>query len=275
MATLEHLCDFRWPFGETLRNLMSLMTSKQKILRAAMRKTGRGRATILRWQAQGCHLSDPEDLMAWNLRSIQRGRGNAVRQILRHCRDLDTDLNGHRRDSAGMLNMEMLEKLPPPSGEGAAAALKRLQGLESIFYSRVLEALAKGRSDLISFALTDYRKITESLRMYEREVELAMRDSGQLISRGEAERGASSVARWFRLGWRLWLSASVPDLLPLAGNARAFKAKAEESFAEIMAGVFLKAREAKLAVPAWAIPAIREEFRSEIPDDVPQSGQVG
>jgi hypothetical protein len=182
VATLEHLCDFRWPFGETLRNLMSLMTSKQKILRAAMRKTGRGRATILRWQAQGCHLSDPEDLMAWNLRSIQRGRGNAVRQILRHCRDLDTDLNGHRRDSAGMLNMEMLEKLPPPSGEGAAAALKRLQGLESIFYSRVLEALAKGRSDLISFALTDYRKITESLRMYEREVELAMRDSGQTCS---------------------------------------------------------------------------------------------
>jgi hypothetical protein len=120
--------------------------------------------------------------MAWNLRSIQRGRGNAVRQILRHCRDLGTDLNGHRRDSAGMLNMEMLEKLPPPSGEGAAAALKRLQGLESIFYSRVLEALAKGRSDLISFALTDYRKITESLRMYEREVELAMRDSGQTCS---------------------------------------------------------------------------------------------
>jgi hypothetical protein len=55
----------------------------------------------------------------------------------------------------------------------------------------------------------------------------------------------------------------------LAGNARAFKAKAEESFAEIMAGVFLKAREAKLAVPAWAIGAIREEYRSEIAEDVP------
>jgi len=145
-----------------------------------------------------------------------------------------------------------------------------LQGLESIFYSRQLE----GRSDVISYALNDYRKITESLRKYEREVELAMRDSGQLISRGEAEHGASSVARRFRLGWRLWLSASVPDLLPLAGNARAFKAKAEESFAEIMAGVFLKAKEAKLPVPAWAIGAILEEYRSEIPEGVPQSGPM-
>lgn len=158
-----------------------------------MRKTGRGRATILRWQAQGCHLSDPEDLMAWNLRSIQRGRGNAVRQILRHCRDLG--------------------------------------------------------SDLISFALTDYRKITESLRMYEREVELAMRDSGQLISRGDAERGAGAVARWFRLGWRLWLSSCTPDLLPLASDPRAFKAKAEETFAEIMATVVAKARQAKIELP--------------------------
>src|SRR5206468_9261902 len=111
---------------------------------------------------------------------------------------------------------------------------------------------------------TDYRKITESLRMYEREVEQAMRDSGQLITRGEAQEGAAAIARWFRLGWRLWLSSSLPDLLPLAGDARGFKAKAEQTFGEIMAGVFAKAREAKLAVPAWANGAITEEFRSTI-----------
>jgi hypothetical protein len=160
--------------------------------------------------------------------------------------------------------------------EARAAALKRLQGLESIFYSRVLEALAKGRSDLISFALTDYRKITESLRLYEREVELAMRDSGQLISRGDAERGAGAVARWFRLGWRLWLSSCTPDLLPLASDPRAFKAKAEETFAEIMATVVAKARQAKIELPVWAHSAIREEYRSEIPDEpVPQSDSLG
>ena len=77
-----------------------------------------------------------------------------------------------------------------------------------------------------------------------------------------------AVARWFRLGWRLWLSSSVPDLLALAGDPLAFKAKAEETFVEIMSTVsFLKAREAKIAVPEWAWKAIREEFRANIPTD--------
>src|SRR5271166_6498707 len=209
-------------------------------------------STVRRWNNEGCDIFDANKLAQFRELKFQNRRHKF--------NDLDSALNGHRRDMAGMLNLAILEKLPAPTGEGAAAALKRLQGLESIFYSRVQEALAKGRSDLISFSLTDYRKITESLRMYEREVEQAMRDSGQLISRGEAERGASSVARWFRLGWRLWLSASIPDLLPLSNNPREFKARAEETFAEIMAQVFQKAREAKLPVPAWALPAIREEF---------------
>ena len=215
--------------------------------------------TVRRWHNEGCDIFDPHELTRYRELKFQ----NRSHKFS----DLDTALNGHRRDTAGMLNMEVLDKLPAPTGEGAAAALKRLQGLESIFYSRQLEALAKGRSDMISYALTDYRKITESLRMYEREVEQAMRDAGQLISRGEAERGAAAVARWFRLGWRLWLSSSVPDLLPLAGDARAFKAEAEKSFAEIMAGVFQRAREAKLPIPAWAMPAVREEYRSEMEEE--------
>jgi hypothetical protein len=220
-------------------------------------------ATIAKWAAEGLNVFDPDEVFHWREVKIKNSQNNrATKRGIGTTEEIA--LNGHRRDSAGMLNMEILDKLPAPTGEGAAAALKRLQGLESIFYSRMLEALAKGRSDLISFALTDYRKATESLRMYEREVELAMRDSGQLISRAEAERGASSVARWFRLGWRLWLSASIPDLLPLAANPREFKARAEETFGEIMVGVFQRAREAKLPVPAWAMPAIREEFRSEI-----------
>jgi hypothetical protein len=127
-------------------------------------------------------------------------------------------------------------------------------GLKTALKSRQLEALTEGRTDLISYALADYRKITESLLNYERQVELAMRDSGQLIPRRDAERGAGAVARWFRLGWRIWLSSSTPDLLALAGDPRAFKAKAEETFAEIMAQVFAKARQAKIEVPAWAIP---------------------
>ena len=84
------------------------------------------------------------------------------------------------------------------------------------------------------------------------DVAQALNKSSVTIRGGEAERGAESVARWFRLGWRLWLSSSVPDLLALAGDPLAFKAKAEETFVEIMSTVFLKAREAKIAVPEWA-----------------------
>jgi hypothetical protein len=144
-----------------------------------------------------------------------------------------------------------------------------------MFYSRQLEALAKNRTDLISYALADYRRITQTLLDYERQVELAMRDSGQLIARGDAEKGAAAVARWFRLGWRLWLSSCTPDLLQFAGEPRMFKAKAEESFAEIMKGVFAKALEAKLPVPAWAMPAVRDEYRSEVEPDAPKPDPVG
>jgi hypothetical protein len=215
--------------------------------------------TIRAWVSQGLDVFNPDQIVRWyqfkeSRRHNRRSRGsNCVsgRRIRTpgdggKKAELDTALNGHRQDSAGMLNLDIIEKLPSPAGEGAAAALKRLQGLESIFYSRQLEALANGRSDLISYALSDYRKITESLLTYERQVELAMRDSGQLISRSDAEKGAEAVARWFRLGWRLWLSSCTPDLLQFAGEPRMFKAKAEESFAEIMGGVFIKAREAKL-----------------------------
>jgi len=233
-----------------------------KKIAAVANTFGVATSTVRRWHDEGCNISDPGELVSWRQqKAANRARGATI------AKDLDDALNGHRRDSAGMLNLEIIEKLPSPTGEGAAAALKRLQGLESIFYSRQLEALAKGRTDLISYALTDYRKITESLLNYERQVELAMRDSGQLIPRVDAEKGAASVARWFRLGWRLWLSSCTPDLLQFAGDARRFKAEAEQSFSEIMKSVFSKAREAKIELPAWALHAVREEYRAEITEE--------
>ena len=221
----------------------------------------RSPSTVRNWWREGCDIEDMGTVLHWQECKKKARHGKRPGP-----KDMETALNGHRRDRAGMLNLEILDKLPPPVGEGAAAALKRLQGLEAIFYSRQLEALAHGRTDLITFALNDYNKITETLRRYEKEVESAMRDAGQLLSKGEAERGAEAVARWFRLGWRLWLSSSVPDLLALASEPLSFKAKAEETFSEIMKGVFEKAQKAKLEVPGWAIGAIRNEFRYNVPE---------
>lgn len=217
--------------------------------------------TVKKWQDAGCDISDPGEILAF--RSEQAANKRGGKGSIKAAASEEAALNGKRRDEAGLLNFDLIEKLPAPTGEGAAAALRRLQGLESIFYSRQLEALAKGRNDLISYALSDYKRITQTLLDYERQVELAMRDSGQLIARSDAEKGAAAVARWFRLGWRLWLSSSIPDLLQLAGDARAFKAKAEETFDEIMRTVFQKAREARIELPAWAVHAVREEYRTE------------
>jgi hypothetical protein len=226
--------------------------------------------TVRNWKTEGCNIFDPDAVISWRRTKLEnRGRRGAQKI------DLHIVENGNRRDGAGMLHSEILEKLPSPAGEGAAAALKRLQGLESIFYSRQLEALAEGRTDLISYALADYRKITESLLNYERQVELAMRDSGQLIARGDAEKGAAAVARWFRLGWRLWLSSCTPDLMQVAGDARAFKAKAEETFSEISKNIFHKAREARVELPAWALHAVREEYRAELPTEEKENERRG
>lgn len=232
---------------------------------AVAKTLGKSPRTIRQWHNEKCDIFNWQIVSEWATVKAKNSRSNGARMSA--ATDLETALNGHRKDTAGMLNLEILDKLPAPVGEGAAAALKRLQGLESIFYSRMLESLARGRSDLITFSLNDYNKITETLRRYEKEVEAAMRDAGQLISRGDAEAGAFAVARWFRLGWRLWLSSSVPDLLGLTNDPLAFKAKAESTFKEIMGTVFVKAREAKLGIPKWALGAIREEFRSEVSEN--------
>jgi hypothetical protein len=225
---------------------------------SVMNLFGVSKTTVQKWRSQGCDISDPGEVLAFRDEKIRNRRaGKPVKTA-------EEALNGKRQDQAGMLNFDLIQNLPSPAGEGAAAALKRLQGLESIFYSRQLEALAKGRNDLISYALSDYKRITQTLLEYERQVELAMRDSGQLIARGDAEKGAAAVARWFRLGWRMWLSSCTPDLMQVTGDPRAFKAKAEETFGEITKAIFAKAREAKIELPAWALHAIREEFRTEV-----------
>src|SRR5215469_4068614 len=220
------------------------------------------RRTVQKWRQEGCNIFNSDEVFEFHRRKNENLRAKKIVAV----KTEEEALNGKRQDQAGMLNFDLIQNLPPPAGEGAAAALKRLQGLESIFYSRQLEALAKGRNDLITYALSDYKRITQTLLDYERQVELAMRDSGQLIARGDAEKGAAAVARWFRLGWRLWLSSCTGDLMQFAGDPRGFKAKAEETFSEITKTVFAKAREAKIELPAWALHAIREEYRTELPE---------
>jgi hypothetical protein len=69
---------------------------------------------------------------------------------------------------------------------------------------------------------------------------------------------------------------STPARQSTAGEPRMFKAKAEESFAGNHERSFRQgSREAKLPLPAWALPPIRDEYRSEIEPDVPKPNPVG
>jgi hypothetical protein len=96
---------------------------------------------------------------------------------------------------------------------GGAGALQRLAQLERIFFARQLKALAEDRADAVSFTLCDYRQVCDLLRRFEKEVELAPHDPGQLISKAAAKDGVEAVARFLRLSWRSWLSSNLPDLV--------------------------------------------------------------
>ena len=202
--------------------------------------------TIYVWRREGCDLTSEESIQAFALR--KRIHYGQRRRNIRRADELPVK--------------GVLLKLPKPERDeqGAAAALKRLQGLEPIFYDRQRQALQTGNSELISYALTDYSKICESLRRYEREVEEAKRDLGHLIPKAEAQNGARAAAIWFRLTWRLWLSSSIPDLLAMADDPRAFKAKAETTFSEVLGVALKNAEGAKCSIPTWAREVIDEEF---------------
>jgi hypothetical protein len=210
--------------------------------------------TIRAWEREGCDLRSEDSIQEWALRKRRNSVGKARNNV---------------RANDGMPAVHLPVKLPSPTDEGAAAALKRLQSLEPIFFDRQKKALKTGKSDLISFALGDYQRVCESLRRYEREVEEAARDLGFLIPKAEAQEGARAAAIWFRLAWRLWLSSSIPDLLALADDPRAFKAKAETTFSEVLGVALRNAEGAKCSIPVWARGLIIEEFHADWP------GQMG
>jgi hypothetical protein len=225
------------------------------LIKRASQITGKTEDTIRRWAKAGCNISDDNEVLSWS-----EAKGHAPKNVRPISPD-DLKPTAPPRKQPKAAELAILDSLPAPKEEGAAAALKRLQGLELIFYSRLTSALTcPDRPDLIGIANSEYNKIAEALRKYEKEVELARRDLGHLIPKREAQDGARAAALWMRLGWRLWLSSAIPDLLPLADDPRAFKAKAEQTFSEVLAVALRNSQEAKLSIPDWAMPVIQEEF---------------
>jgi len=223
-------------------------------VRHAAEITGKTRTTIRRWAKAGLDLANDAEILAWNEK-----KGNQRNPV-----NLTTP-HPHVRPSRKRRNgfdLKVLDKLPDPSDEGAPAALKRLQGLERIFYARLLDELNNpGDRDAITAGQRDYDRVTESLRKYEKEVALAQRELGHLISKGEAIEAVRTAANWLRLTWMTWISSSLQDILAISHNIREAKQACLKSFDELLRIQLEKSKSAKYPIPDWAEPIILEQFR--------------
>ena len=237
------------------------------LVQRASKLTGKSTRQVRRWAKQGCNLHDDISVLSFNEfrgpppANFQPNFAQAIKAVAEITPPaIATTPKAPPKEPAETFDLKLLDRLPAPGEEGAAAALKRLQGLETIFYARLIGELSvSGSPHLVTTAQNDYNKVTESLRKYEQAVEESRRDLGHLLPKQEAQDGARAAALWFRLAWRLWLSSSLPDLLAIK-DARTAKAQAEASFSEILLVSFKNAAEAKLSIPDWALPVIREEF---------------
>lgn len=215
---------------------------------AAAEAVGVTTRTIRNWISEGIDLDNTEALQ--NRKDLKAQRTKA-------------GVEKRSDDPSEAPDLTILDKLPPPDGEGAVAALKRLQGMELIFNGRLIAEYQKGNSERVSFALADWTKVLETLRRYEKEVEENRRDLGYLIPKKEAQDGARAAAVFLRIAWKMFLSSSLEDLLPFANDIAIFKTKADLAMKEMVEAAVRKSANARLAVPEWAIEVITQEFHVE------------
>jgi len=231
----------------------------KKTLAEAIACTGRSKRTLRRWKALGCNLGDRASLEDFAARSMRRSRGKATRQIAKTQRPVaaavakDAPLAG--------LNGENGQDEDGPLG--ALGALQRLRNLERSFYSRLkelLKSLESNRPDLVSSLLGDYTKASDSLRRYERALELEQHDLLEFIPKRDAIEAVEAVARWMRLSVRRWESSHLPELLAIS-DPRIARLAFEESFVEIVVQTVKAVMSAAQPIPLWASEAVQKEWR--------------
>jgi hypothetical protein len=220
---------------------------KRRYLQGAVRRaanlTGKHPDTIRRWAKAGLDLSDVGAVL-----ELSNDRGH-----FRHKRHSVRVRNG--------LSLDILGKLPAPDERGAVGALKRLQRLEILFHDRLNEEIKNGGDPVtVSAASSDYTRLTESLRKYEKEVEMARRDLGHLLPKGEAVEAVKTVANWLRLTWMAWISSALDDVRS-APDTRHAKKVALHAFDEILVLRIQNFKKLRCPVPDWADEVILEEFR--------------
>jgi hypothetical protein len=181
----------------------------QPLLHRAVKLTGKHPDTIRRWAKSGLNLSDTAAVLEWNKTHRNRRSGKPAKR----------------------LSLNILNKLPAPDERGAVGALARLQRLEILFHERLDQEIRKGGDPAeVSAASADYTRLTESLRKYEKEVEMARRDLGHLIPKGDAVDAIRAAATWLRLTWMQWISSGLEDVRAASPDISSSGKKSSEVF---------------------------------------------
>jgi hypothetical protein len=224
-------------------------------LESLSKQTGRSIRTLRRWKQQGVNLDDSSAVMSYAKEQDLKGLGASRNRALKRMTKTPSPSSGEHAETS-------FANLPSAYDEGAAAALKRLQGFEVDHSRRLGIALASGDELQIRTASEDHARCAQVLLKYEKEVTEAKRDLGHLIPKADAERGAKTSAVWFKLAWRLWLSSSLPDIVAVGSSVglRDAKFKAEETFSEILEVSLKNAQEARYSMPLWAVSVISDEW---------------
>ena len=202
-------------------------------IKEAAALVGKSVKTLYKYKSEGCNIEDEKELKAWAEKKALTARGKS--------KVIVGITPGDQID---------IKNLPEVGSEGAPQALKRLQRFERLTAQRFELALAGKDALAIKTAREDHTAVAATLMKYEKEIEQHLRDSGELISRRDMLNGIAAAANWMRLGFVQWISASLPDILALADNPRAAKAKIIETF------------------PGSLVAAIRQESRLPVPRDV-------
>ena len=139
---------------------------------------------------------------------------------------------------------------------GAPAALRRLESAESLTYKVLQTALKSGNPSAVKAARETWLAITNALRRFDLQVERGLRDSDELVTRGEVERCVGSFMYWLRLAARQASSTLIAGLSAhsdLVGAFETLKAQLWEN--QISALAAMASTPCKAGLPAWWLKA--------------------
>jgi hypothetical protein len=201
------------------------------------KQTGRSPPTLRRWARQGCDLDDPEALKAFLERMDSRKPAFDRRQKRNfsrvrnrpHQTQPPSERAERHQDRSGISG----DGEVPVGKRGAQFALRRLELEEAQAYARLQEALIVGNPLAIDAAQSFWLRCSEVLRRLDLAVELARRDSEEMVPKRLACDVALAIADWLRISFAVFLSS---ETLPLMGlkSPGEFKAYAFERFKSIL-----------------------------------------